>query len=63
MPDAAVPFRDLVDAANATPTPVRCDGLDPMNIIYTSGTTGLPKGVVLAHGSYLNTGGYFAHHP
>lgn len=52
----------LVDPANPAPAPVRLEGLEPMNIIYTSGTTGLPKGVVLAHGSYLNTGGYFAHH-
>lgn len=56
------PFATLVDPGNPMPSPVVCDGLDPMNIIYTSGTTGLPKGVVLAHGSYLNTGGYFAHH-
>jgi crotonobetaine/carnitine-CoA ligase len=60
--DGASPFAELIDRANPTPAPVRCDGLDPMNIIYTSGTTGLPKGVVLCHGSYLNTGGYFAHH-
>ncbi|MFF2846080.1 AMP-binding protein [Streptomyces sp. NPDC058001] len=42
--------------------PAALTGHDPMNIIYTSGTTGLPKGVVLSHTSYLNTGGYFAHH-
>lgn len=42
--------------------PAELTGSDPMNIIYTSGTTGLPKGVVLSHTSYLNTGGYFAHH-
>lgn len=29
---------------------------DPMCIIYTSGTTGMPKGVVLPHFSYVNTG-------
>lgn len=40
--------------------PAAISGRDPMNIIYTSGTTGLPKGVVLSHTSYLNTGGYFA---
>ncbi|TYL37321.1 ATP-dependent acyl-CoA ligase [Natronococcus pandeyae] len=32
---------------------------DPMCIIYTSGTTGLPKGVVLPHYSYINTGSEF----
>jgi acyl-CoA synthetase (AMP-forming)/AMP-acid ligase II len=29
---------------------------DAASIIYTSGTTGLPKGVVLPHFSYINTG-------
>ncbi len=61
-PAGSTDFSALRDAANPTVPPVRSEGLDPMNIIYTSGTTGLPKGVVLAHGSYLNTGGYFAHH-
>jgi crotonobetaine/carnitine-CoA ligase len=50
-----------VEAVEAV-APVEVQGTDPMNIIYTSGTTGLPKGVVLSHASYLNTGGYFAHH-
>ncbi|MGH3860719.1 AMP-binding protein [Actinokineospora sp.] len=58
----AVPFAELLDRADSDPAPVKVDGLDPMNIIYTSGTTGLPKGVVLPHLSYVNTGGYFAHH-
>lgn len=46
----------------AAAMPVTLSGSDPMNIIYTSVTTGPPKGVVLSHTSYLNTGGYFAHH-
>lgn len=50
----------LTEAADLEPVELR--GSDPMNIIYTSGTTGFPKGVVLSHTSYLNTGGYFAHH-
>jgi crotonobetaine/carnitine-CoA ligase len=48
--------------APAAAQPHAVTGPDPMNIIYTSGTTGLPKGVVLSHTSYVNTGGYFAHH-
>jgi crotonobetaine/carnitine-CoA ligase len=32
---------------------------DAMSIIYTSGTTGLPKGVVLSHYTYINTGSVF----
>lgn len=55
-----VPVADLF--APGTPEPVEIDPLDPMSIIYTSGTTGLPKGVVLSHASYLNTGRYFASH-
>ncbi|WP_216828614.1 ATP-dependent acyl-CoA ligase [Alkalihalobacterium elongatum] len=34
---------------------------DPMAIIYTSGTTGLPKGVILPHYTYINTGNTFVH--
>jgi carnitine-CoA ligase len=48
--------------APGTPEPVPAGPLDPMSIIYTSGTTGPPKGVVLAHASYLNTGRYFVKH-
>jgi acyl-CoA synthetase (AMP-forming)/AMP-acid ligase II len=33
---------------------------DPMGIIYTSGSTGQPKGVVLPHYSYVNTGWEFS---
>ncbi|SDG13630.1 long-chain acyl-CoA synthetase/crotonobetaine/carnitine-CoA ligase [Halorientalis regularis] len=32
---------------------------DPMSVIYTSGTTGKPKGVILPHYSYINTGREF----
>lgn len=33
---------------------------DPMGIIYTSGSSGRPKGVVLPHYSYVNTGWEFS---
>lgn len=55
-----VPAAELL--APGTPEPVEIDPLDPLSIIYTSGTTGMPKGVVLSHASYLNTGRYFASH-
>lgn len=45
-----------------SPEHVELGLLDPMSIIYTSGTTGPPKGVVLSHTSYLNTGRYFVKH-
>ena len=48
--------------APGTPADVALAPLDPMSIIYTSGTTGPPKGVVLSHTSYLNTGRYFVKH-
>lgn len=57
----AVPFSELLSAPAAR-APVRVGGLDPMNIIYTSGTTGMPKGVVLSHTSYVNTGAYWVRH-
>ncbi len=57
----SIPFAKLLDMAPA-PQAVPLVGSDPMNIIYTSGTTGMPKGVVLSHTSYVNTGAYFAQH-
>lgn len=61
-PTNEVNFAELLDPHLVAPSPIRPDPLDPMNIIYTSGTTGMPKGVVLPYLSYVNTGGYFAHH-
>ena len=54
-----VAMTDVLQTPPAT-SAVEVDGSDAMNIIYTSGTTGLPKGVVLSHTSYLNTGAFFA---
>lgn len=58
----ATSFRELLDA---DPVARAASGLgagSPMTIVYTSGTTGMPKGVVLPHRSYTNTGAYFARH-
>ncbi len=49
-------------ATSPADAPVAVASLDPMNIIYTSGTTGMPKGVVLSHLSYVNTGAYWSSH-
>jgi crotonobetaine/carnitine-CoA ligase len=57
--DGCVAMDDLL-ASSPSEQPVWVDPSDAMNIIYTSGTTGLPKGVVLSHTSYLNTGAFFA---
>lgn len=53
-------YDELLDAAEVAPCSV--DGADPLGVIYTSGTTGPPKGVMLSHTSYVNTGGFFSKH-
>lgn len=60
-PGDRIPYSEVAATAPAG-RHVEVAGPDPMNIIYTSGTTGMPKGVVLSHTSYLNTGAYWAQH-
>jgi acyl-CoA synthetase (AMP-forming)/AMP-acid ligase II len=50
------PFGALLDGDRAARPDRSRRGSDPMSIIYTSGTTGKPKGVILPHYSYINTG-------
>lgn len=58
----AIGWAEVQDPGVREPAPVRVDAADTLGIIYTSGTTGPPKGVMLSHTSYVNTGGYFAKH-
>jgi crotonobetaine/carnitine-CoA ligase len=61
--DGVIPFSTaLADAAPGLAAAPGLEAATPMSIVYTSGTTGMPKGVVLPHQSFTNTGAYFAHH-
>jgi crotonobetaine/carnitine-CoA ligase len=63
VPDDAEPFAAALAADPAPPLgPDVITAGTPMSIVYTSGTTGMPKGVVLPHLSFTNTGAYFARH-
>ncbi|MFB6165355.1 MAG: AMP-binding protein [Haloarculaceae archaeon] len=53
------PFEELLDAERTASPDRQRRGSDPMSTIYTSGTTGKPKGVILPHRSYVNTGREF----
>jgi crotonobetaine/carnitine-CoA ligase len=61
--ERAEPFEQaLTSSSGEAPPPAGLEAGSPMSIVYTSGTTGMPKGVVLPHLSFTNTGAYFAHH-
>jgi len=55
-------LKDLMAAADdkAPPTLDIADK-DPLGIIYTSGTTGPPKGAMISHFNYLNSGHVYAY--
>lgn len=53
-------WAELLRSAPADDAGFEPDDADVCSIIYTSGTTGPPKGVMLPHHSYVNTGRYFA---
>lgn len=57
-PPWALPVQDA-RSGNLQDPPTEVGPADVMCILYTSGTTGMPKGVMLPHFSYLNTGREF----
>jgi crotonobetaine/carnitine-CoA ligase len=64
LADGVEPFSQALAGGGGPDLPAAAgiEAGSPMSIVYTSGTTGMPKGVVLPHQSFTNTGAYFAHH-
>jgi carnitine-CoA ligase len=50
---------DELDRAGGGRQPHRADPLEPAAIVYTSGTTSRPKGVLIRHAAYTETGRSF----
>jgi crotonobetaine/carnitine-CoA ligase len=60
--EGAIPLAEALFPEAAAAPATGLEAATPMSIVYTSGTTGMPKGVVLPHQSFTNTGAYFVHH-
>jgi len=60
--DGMEELRELYSEDVSLPKDVSIEKSTPFSIIYTSGTTGLPKGVLLPHYAYINTGHWHANY-
>ena len=61
VPDNFVALEALMEAVGEeAPRSETVKDSDPLGIIYTSGTTGPPKGAMISHFNYINTGQVWA---